>query len=76
MNDTDEGKDEGKESKDKGKSGEMKGSKETGLCSHLCVFMNTSVQNSQEELTLSLSSKLQVLLQTITEVLYLSWKKG
>lgn len=43
MNDTDEGKDEGKESKDKGKSGEMKGSKETGLCSHLCVFMNTSV---------------------------------
>lgn len=81
MNDTDEGKDEGRESKDKEKSGEMKGSKEAGVCARLRVFMNTSQsrtlkkKNSQEKLILSLSSKLQVLLQTITEVLYLSWTR-
>lgn len=49
MNDTDEGKDEGRESKDKEKSGEMKGSKEAGLCSRLCVFMNTSVSNIKKK---------------------------
>lgn len=46
MNDTDEGKDEGRESKDKGKSGEMKGSKETGLCSHLCIFLGKRVEKT------------------------------
>lgn len=35
MNDTDEGKDKGREAKDEGKRREMKGSKEAGLC--VCV---------------------------------------
>lgn len=42
MNDTDQWKDKGRETKNEEKSREMKGSKEAGLCVHLCVFVNTS----------------------------------
>lgn len=84
MNDKDEEKDRerqrGREaesqSKDKEKYGERKASKEAGLCIRLCVFRNmtqspTLKKQPRGERILSLSSKLQVLLQKITEVLFI-----
>lgn len=69
------------QSKDKEKCGERKASKEAGLCIRLCVFRNmtqspTLKKQPRGERILSLSSKLQVLLQKITEVLFIFLGQG